>query len=258
VFATAESGLGKQFSAGAKRIPVLVVQHQEKNMANAVILPGERLAGLQVDMLQKLRSGKRTLDELTTFLQGKNPFALECNKHGHITIIVTGTNLTGAQEVERLIGAKYDVGDRPKSCLISMGTDSYDVKHRLVDGQVYEIAIVPLNEIAKRIARQADRTTDNILKYYGATLGYQKPLAGIVPRIREAISDKQMRDRGIGLITAPHDPIKDSDDFLNTLSSYRMCDNNNGAISACSGEPNRRWSNLDDADAALAFLVPTS
>ena len=43
-------------------------------MANAVSLPGDRLAGMQVDLLQKLRAGARTLDELDLFLQGKNPF----------------------------------------------------------------------------------------------------------------------------------------------------------------------------------------
>ena len=43
-------------------------------MANAVSLPGERLAGMQIDLLQKLRQDVRTLDELNLFLQGKNPF----------------------------------------------------------------------------------------------------------------------------------------------------------------------------------------
>lgn len=43
-------------------------------MANAVSLPGDRLAGMQVDLLQKLRAGARTLDELDLFLQGRNPF----------------------------------------------------------------------------------------------------------------------------------------------------------------------------------------
>ncbi len=45
-------------------------------MANAVNLPGERLAGLIIDLMQKLKAGVRTLDELALFLQGKNPFSL--------------------------------------------------------------------------------------------------------------------------------------------------------------------------------------
>ena len=43
-------------------------------MANAVNLPGNRLAGLITDLMQKIRDGVRTLDELALFLQGKNPF----------------------------------------------------------------------------------------------------------------------------------------------------------------------------------------
>lgn len=43
-------------------------------MANAVNLPGNRLAGLNIDLMQKLKTGVRTLDELALFLQGKNPF----------------------------------------------------------------------------------------------------------------------------------------------------------------------------------------
>jgi hypothetical protein len=54
-------------------------------MANAVNLPGEHLAGLIVDLLQKLKARVRTLDELALFLQGKNPFSLAgyfCTRDG--------------------------------------------------------------------------------------------------------------------------------------------------------------------------------
>lgn len=43
-------------------------------MANAVTLPGERLAGLSADLFHKLQSGNLTLDELALFNQRKNPF----------------------------------------------------------------------------------------------------------------------------------------------------------------------------------------
>ncbi|MBI4088541.1 hypothetical protein HY415_00365 [Candidatus Kaiserbacteria bacterium] len=43
-------------------------------MANAVILPGERLAGLSADLFHKLQAGSLTLDELALFTQRKNPF----------------------------------------------------------------------------------------------------------------------------------------------------------------------------------------
>lgn len=43
-------------------------------MANAVILPGERLAGLSADLFHKVQKGNITLDELDHFLKRKNPF----------------------------------------------------------------------------------------------------------------------------------------------------------------------------------------
>lgn len=43
-------------------------------MANAVTLPGERLAGLSADLFHKLQSGNLTLDELALFNQRKNSF----------------------------------------------------------------------------------------------------------------------------------------------------------------------------------------
>jgi hypothetical protein len=43
-------------------------------MANAVTLPGERLAGLSADLFHKLQAGSITLDEFALFNQRKNPF----------------------------------------------------------------------------------------------------------------------------------------------------------------------------------------
>ncbi len=45
-------------------------------MANAVILPGERLAGLSADLFHKLQAGSLTLDEFALFTQRKNPFEI--------------------------------------------------------------------------------------------------------------------------------------------------------------------------------------
>jgi hypothetical protein len=47
---------------------------KEKIMTNVVNLPGERLAGLMIDLHHKLKDGVRSLDELALFCQGKNPF----------------------------------------------------------------------------------------------------------------------------------------------------------------------------------------
>lgn len=43
-------------------------------MANPVTYPGARLAGLQIDLLEKLRKGVLSEDQLELFLRKKNPF----------------------------------------------------------------------------------------------------------------------------------------------------------------------------------------
>ncbi len=215
-------------------------------MANAVILPGERLAGLQVDLLQKLRSGHRNLDELDLFLQGRNPFVFERNEHGHIVLTLTGLDLTGAQEIERLEGEGFRFGKYAKQCLTSTNADSYDAKHRLIAGQVYKIAFMP----TKEIKRDSDRTTANLRKRGIEQYSYNKPLAGIVPRYREKISDEQMEEMGFYYIAAPHDPIKDSDGVPGVLSASRSDDGS--WVDAIWGRPDYQWSD----DGAFAFLVP--
>lgn len=63
-------------------------------MANAVTLPGERLAGMTADLMLKLKSGSHTLDELDLFLQRKPLFVPT----------VVGRNVTPiAQAVEALL-----------------------------------------------------------------------------------------------------------------------------------------------------------
>src|SRR3989344_2206862 len=125
-------------------------------MANAVLLPGDnRLAGLWEDLALKLRKGNITLDELALFTQRKNPFVFERNQHGHIVVTVTGLDLTGAQEIERLEVAGYRVSNYAKSCFTSTTPDSYDANHRLVAGQTYRFALMP----TKEIERDSDRTT---------------------------------------------------------------------------------------------------
>jgi hypothetical protein len=180
-------------------------------------LPGDRLAGLSADLFHKLQSGSRTLEELALFLQGKNPFAFERNEHGHVIITVTGLDATGAQEIERLTGAGYRVSNYARSCLTSTKKDGYDVKHRLVAGAQYKVALVP----GKEIERDADRTTEGLRKHAAEKYGYGQPLAGVVPRLREVVSDKQMEELGFWYVAALHDPIKDSDGDPSVLCAGR-------------------------------------
>ena len=214
-------------------------------MGNIGTLPGERLAGLSADLFHKVQKGIITLDELALFTQRKNPFAFERNEHGHVVLSITGLDLTGEQEIERLLAAGFRVSDWAKSCLTSTKGDGYDAKHRLKDGRTYKVALVP----GKEIKRDADRTTEALRKY-AQRFGYEKPLAGIVPRIREAVSDEVMEKMGFWYIAGLHDPIKDSVGDPHVLRAFRS----DGGLwlGASIDLPDFQW----NAYGAFAFLVP--
>jgi len=216
-------------------------------MANAVILPGERLAGLSADLFHKLQAGSLTLDEFALFTQRKNPFVFERNEHGHVIITFTGLDLTGAQEILRLEAAEYRVGDYAKSCFTSTADDGYDKNHRLVAGQLYKVALVP----GKEIERQSDRTTENLRKL-GLKYGYGKPLGGHVPRIRESVSDKQMEEMGIVYVASLHEPIKDSDGYPSVLNADRS--DAGRWVNTSWDYPDPQWND----HGAFAFPVPAS
>ena len=176
------------------------------------------------------------------------PVAFERNEHGHIVLTVDGLDLSGEQEVERLIAAGCRVSDWAKSCLLSTNKDSYDKNHLLVAGQRYKVALMPTREIE----RDSDRTTDALRKRGLERYGYEKPLAGIVPRIRESVSDEQMEKMGLWYIAAPHDSIRDSDGDPNVLHAHRIDDG--PWLRAPWDHPDYRW----DDYGAFAFLVPAS
>ena len=210
-------------------------------------LPGERLAGLAADLFHKVQKGVISLDEFALFIQRKNPFAWECNQNGHVVLTINGLDLTGAAEVSRLKDQKYNVGDIATSCFKSTNEDGYDLTHRLVAGQTYRIVLVP----GKEIERINDRTTSGLLAF-GERLGYLRPLAGIIPRLRERLTDKQLEELGLWYIVALHQPIADTVGFLLVLGLVRS-----GAgrhVDAHGDGPGNQW----DGGGAFAFLVPAS
>ncbi len=182
----------------------------------------------------------RTPNGLTVF---------ERNKHGHVvvTIISLSLSLTGAQEIQRLEAAGYKVGSYAKSCLISKAEDGYDKTHILVGGQSYSIALMP----TKEIERDAERTTDNMRKL-GMQYGYHKLRAGAMPRIREAVSNKQMEEMGLWYVVGLHNPIKDSGGDPRVLAADR--DVGGRWLGSHVVRPDDQWF----GDGAFAFLAPAS
>lgn len=207
-------------------------------------------AGGSLDDLNRIADSRALLRQIVGLVhpeQSVQPVAIEHNQHGHIILDIVGLDLSGAMEVERLTAAGYRISDYAKSCLTSTRSDSYDAKHRLTAGQSYKIALVPGTEIPKN----SERMTAN-LRILGAKYGYEKPLAGIVPRIRESVSDEQLKEWRIWYIAALHEPIKDADGDPFVLSAGRR-----GVgrwVGAYWGRPGSRWF----AECLFAFGVPAS
>lgn len=169
----------------------------------------------------------------------------ERNKHGHIVISITGLDLTGEKEIERLNTAGFRTSDWAKSCLTFKKKDGYDKCHRLEDKREYQLVIVPGKEV------EQNRTTAELRKY-AAGFGYQKPLAGMIPRLREAVSDEMMKEMGFWYIAALHDHITDSDGLPRVLGVSRS--GGGRWVFARWGNPGSQWSD----DGAFTFLVPSS
>lgn len=173
----------------------------------------------------------------------------ERNEHGHVVITLTGLNLTGEQEIARhLVSPNAKLSKWARSCLLSKNDDGYDAKHRLVAGQTYRVALMPTNVIKD----DGERPVEALRQYGLGNFGYGKGMAGLVPRIRETVSNQQMEDMGFRYIAGLHDPIKDSDGGPSVLYSDR--DGGERWLDARLDRPGRFWRGVG----AFAFLLSAS
>ena len=186
---------------------------------------------------------KRFLRDELDLVEIKPQF--ERNEHGHIVIPITSLALTGKQEIDQLTGKGFRFGDYAKSCLTSKKKDGYDQCHRLEVECKYMLALVPTKDVS------GNRTTADG-REYGASFGYKQPLAGIVPRIRETVSDEMMKEMGFWYIAALHDPITDSDGDPYVLFADR--DGDGQWVLAGWDNPDDQWGGVG----AFAFVVPAS
>ncbi len=189
------------------------------------------------DFFRQIDDGSLGSHQIQAMLEHRNPFAFERNEHGHIVVTVTGLDLTGAEEIQRLEAAGYVLSDYFKSCLLSKKKDSYDKNHCLVAGQLYKVALMPGKELP-----DTDRITDVMRKRGMEKYGYGKPLAGLVPRIRESVSDNQMKEMPDSpwYIACLHDPIETSDGGPDVLGAFR--DDGGRRLHAYWDKPSNRWS----------------
>lgn len=223
-----------------------------KGMLGMLPLSAVRGPKDDLDNLLAGTDGESVLAEFKKFVKRQpcwGPTAFERNEHGHIVVAVTGLDLTGVQEIERLEAAGYVLSSYFKSCLLSKKKDSYDKNHRLVAGHSYKLALMP----GKEIERDADRTTDALRKRGMEKYGYGKPLGGHILRVREVVSDKQMEEMGgAWYIAGLHDPIEDSVGGPSVRNANRSDDGRR--LSAYWGGPGNQW----DDSGLFAFPVLAS
>lgn len=186
--------------------------------------------------LAALAGGHVNRGTFQAYLEKRNPFAFERNEHGHVVLTFTGLDLVGAAEIERLEAAGYRVG-RPyaESCFLSTRDDSYDLHHRLVAGRIYQVALMPGVEIE----RDSDRTTEALRRRGMKHYGYGKPVGGLIPRVRENLSDEQMKELGVRYAAALHDPIAGSGGDPGVLGAGRG--GGGRWVDACWDGPGRQW-----------------
>jgi len=184
------------------------------------------------------------VNELKNFSRGQID-ATSKNEHGHYVFTITGLDLTGKKEIARMEKGNFRLSDYARQTLTSINADSYNANHRLEDGKEYNIVLVPGREVKK------NRMTANIQKY-ARSFGYEVPFAGVIPRIREAVSDKQMEQMNIWYIACLHMPIKDTDGDPLVLGVYRHGDGR--WLYTYWGNPDYQWYGYG----AFAFLVLAS
>lgn len=206
-------------------------------MASNLVVAGSTVSASQLkDFFRQIADGSLNGYHIQAILDHRNPFALEYNQHGHVVLTFTGLDLTGAAEIERLHAAGYRVNDYARSCLTSTKEDGYDSRHRLELGRVYKVALM----LGREIQHDGDRTTANLRKRGIEHYGYGKPTAGLILRVREVLSDKQMEELGIWYATALHDPITDPGGGPYVLGAPRR-DGGGPWVSTYWGIPGARW-----------------
>lgn len=122
--------------------------------------------------------------------------------YGNFILKLFTADLAGGEEVRQLQSKGYELTGGAIDCFHS--TD-YDENHRLkVQGRMFRVALVTTRSMSKEVA-----TASDVLKWSRQRYGDIRQLAGIIPRVREALSAEWMEKNGITVIVSGHAPIKD-------------------------------------------------
>ena len=131
---------------------------------------------------------------------------LKLNNFGHVTFEISGLDLSGDEEFERLRIAGHDPCDYDVQEILF--SDSYNEDQKLSNGEKCTIVLVPFKN---------KETPSDFLEHLENTYGYSKILAGAVPRICETISKNMIKEMGFTSILGFHDPIDGDGDHYHQL-----------------------------------------
>lgn len=190
------------------------------------------------NLVLTIKSGGEGKKEKPWWLQ-KSVF--KRNRYGHFVLEFEGLDLTGEQEINRLTARKFRVSDEAKSCFMSTKKDGYDKNHRLVVAR-YKVALVPMKEIMDKYGSKFMCTTHGLDDLGVYKYRYEKPLAGVVPRICELVSGNQIEEMGSSILLLP-------------MTLFRI-PSANRACSRCVGS-SKSWSSVRAIVAAVitGFLM---
>ena len=164
------------------------------------------------------------------------------NKHGHQTLSIAGSHLTGKEEIDELESSKFPVGDHARQMLMSKRRGCYDDVHRLVLGESYGVVLLP----GTCIPRDKKRTSNNLHRKAVDTFGYSDPLAGAAPPMCEPAFCQYMVSIGVRDIVILHNPIPAADPnrYMLKIQCFEQI------LSSCPGHPDFLW----DCEVLFAFF----
>jgi hypothetical protein len=197
------------------------------------------------------------------------------NEHGHPVVTFQGSARSGAEESEYQAWRGFRVSTTAKPILASA---DYDTNHRLVEGRTYRVALIPGEdiflrrrtgeEIASQLARLGPGTRlehldrlyvrglEDVSAYAKQFFGYQRCLAGVMPRLREFLPDWQMENLGFRYLMGIHRPIAGGNGQPYLLHTMRATEELPCLQNVLGARQLVTHDVLGDGDGALVFLVP--
>lgn len=199
-----------------------------------VQIPAEML-GMVHDLLEKLAgsNGRMWWRALGRFLRRENPWGTP------ITLDVPTDGRTGEQWIASLEGQGNRVGGYAKELLRSE-------KFVSTNGVTYHLVVISGDEFEDGVRTNRD------IRAEAASRGYPTPSAEVAPYLREMVSDEEIKRMGFWALIVMHEPITDSDGYLDLLGVGR--DDDGRWLSTSYGRPDYRWFR----ECGFVFLVPAS